>query len=44
MVGDRGGYLHPGKLFRAFGNLPRPESWLHYMFTSIDAAADDLQK
>ena len=25
---SEGGYLHPGAMFRAFGNLPRPESWL----------------
>lgn len=34
------GYLRPGILFRAFGNLPRPESWLPYMFTSPEEAAE----
>jgi len=24
------------RMFRALGNLPRPESWLPYVFTSID--------
>jgi hypothetical protein len=33
---SEGGYLCPGVMFRAFGNLPRPESWLPYVFTSID--------
>jgi hypothetical protein len=33
---SEGGYLYPGKLFRALGNLPRPEPWLPYVFTSID--------
>jgi hypothetical protein len=40
---SEGGYLRQsgrGKLAalfrRAFGNLPRPESWLPYVFTSID--------
>lgn len=37
---SEGGYLHPGVLFRAFGNLPRPESWLPYMFTSPEEAAE----
>jgi hypothetical protein len=23
-------------IFRAFGNLPRPEPWLPYVFTDID--------
>jgi hypothetical protein len=32
----RGGFLRPTKSFRAFGKLPRPESWLPYVFTSID--------
>ena len=40
-----GGYLHPtglgrlgrlGVMLRAYGNLPRPESWFPYVFTSID--------
>ena len=33
---SEGGYLCPGVMFRAFGNLPRPELWLPYVFTSID--------
>ena len=36
---SEGGYLRPSMMFRAFGNLPRPESWLPYVFTSIDDAA-----
>jgi hypothetical protein len=41
-----GGYLRPtglGRLsvtLRAFGNLPRPESWLPYVFTSMEEAAE----
>jgi hypothetical protein len=38
---SEGGYLCPGVMFRAFGNLPRPESWLPYVFTSIDDFALD---
>jgi hypothetical protein len=37
---SEGGYLRPGRLFRAFGNLPRPESWLPYVFTSPEEAAE----
>jgi hypothetical protein len=46
---SEGGYLRPGHLgrlarlgvmLRAFGNLPRPESWLPYVFTSIEGAAE----
>lgn len=37
---SEGGYLRPGVLFRAFGNLPRPESWLPYVFTSPEEAAE----
>lgn len=37
---SEGGYLRPGVLFRAFGNLPRPESWLAYVFTSPEEAAE----
>jgi hypothetical protein len=33
---SEGGYLRPGVMFRAFGNLPRPESWLPDVVTSID--------
>jgi hypothetical protein len=37
---SEGGYLCPGIIFRAFGNLPRPDLWLPYVFTSPrDAAA-----
>jgi hypothetical protein len=37
---SEGGYLRPGIMFRAFGNLPRPESWLPYVFTSPEEAAE----
>jgi hypothetical protein len=46
---SEGGYLRPtglgrlgqlGVRLRAFGNLPRPESWLPYVFTSPDKAAE----
>ncbi len=33
---SEGGYLRPGVMFRAFGNLPCPDLWLPYVFTSID--------
>lgn len=33
---SEGGYLRPGVMFRAFGDLPRPRLWLPYVFTSID--------
>lgn len=42
---SEGGYLRPtglgrlghlGVMLAAYGNLPRPESWLPYVFTSID--------
>ena len=33
---SEGGYLCCPGMFRALGNLPRPESWLPYVFTSID--------
>ena len=39
---SEGGYLRGsgrgvlGAVFRAHGNLPRPKSWLPYVFTSID--------
>jgi hypothetical protein len=48
---SEGGYLRPsglgrleqlGVMLRTFGNLPRPESWLPYVFTSLDAAAAEL--
>jgi hypothetical protein len=37
---SEGGYLRPGMMFRAFGNLPRPDSWLPYVFTSPLKAAE----
>jgi hypothetical protein len=46
---SEGGYLRPGYLgrlgqlgvmLRALGNLPRPESWLPYVFTSPEEAAE----
>lgn len=37
---SEGGYLRSGVMFRAFGNLPRPESWLPYVFTSPEEAAE----
>jgi hypothetical protein len=46
---SEGGYLRPGHLgrlgqlgvmLRALGNLPRPESWLPYVFTSPEEAAE----
>src|SRR5258708_1664510 len=37
---SEGGYLRPGIMFRALGNLPRPESWLPYVFTSPEEAAE----
>jgi len=37
---SEGGYLSPGVMFRALGNLPRPESWLPYVFTSVEEAAE----
>jgi hypothetical protein len=37
---SEGGYLRPRSSFRMFGNLPRPESWLPYVFTSPRQAAE----
>jgi hypothetical protein len=37
---SEGGYLRPGMLFRAFGNFPRPELWLPYVFTSPQEAVE----
>jgi hypothetical protein len=31
-----GGYLSPGVMLRAYGNLPRPRPWFPHVFTSID--------
>jgi hypothetical protein len=40
---SEGGYLRSGVMFRAFGNLPRPELWLPYVFTSIsDPRVDEI--
>jgi hypothetical protein len=36
---SEGGYLRPGMMFRAFGNLPRPELWFPYVFTDLEYAA-----
>lgn len=35
---SEGGYLRPSVRFRAFGNLPRPDLWLPYVFTSPEKA------
>jgi hypothetical protein len=40
---SEGGYLGPSSLFRAFGNLPRPDVWLPYVFTDIDQALDAIR-
>jgi hypothetical protein len=37
---SEGGYLRPRMLFRAFGNLPRPELWLPDVFTSPQEAVE----
>ncbi len=37
---SEGGYLRPGVMFRTFGNPPRPDLWLPYVFKSLDAAAE----
>jgi hypothetical protein len=46
---SEGGYLRPsglgrlgqlGVMLRALGNLPRPQSWLPYVFTSPEEAAE----
>jgi hypothetical protein len=37
---SEGGYLRPSIMFRAFGNLPRPDLWLPYVFTSPAEAAE----
>jgi hypothetical protein len=37
---SEGGYLCPGIMWRALGNLPRPESWLPLVFTSPEEAAE----
>jgi hypothetical protein len=46
---SEGGYLRPsglgrlgqlGVMLRAYGNLPRPDPWLPYVFTSPDTAAE----
>lgn len=35
---SEGGYLRTSGVFRALGNLPRPELWLPYVFTSVETA------
>lgn len=37
---SEGGYLRPGIQFRAYGNLPRPELWLPYVFASPQKAME----
>jgi hypothetical protein len=37
---SEGGYLRPSIMFRAFGNLPRPDLWLPRVFTSPEEAAE----
>lgn len=37
---SEGGYLCGPAMFRALGNLPRPESWLPLVFTSPEEAAE----
>lgn len=37
---SEGGYLSPGKMFRALGNLPRPQSWFPHVFYSPQQARD----
>jgi hypothetical protein len=35
---SEGGYLRPGIMFRALGNLPRPNLWIPYVLSSPDDA------
>lgn len=37
---SEGGYLCPRVMLRAFGNLPRPQSWFPRVFTLPEAAAE----
>ncbi len=37
---SEGGYLRPSKQYRAFGNFPRPDLWLPYVFTSPQKAVE----
>jgi hypothetical protein len=37
---SEGGNLRPGAMFRAFENLPRPDLWPPYVFTSPEEAAE----
>jgi hypothetical protein len=37
---SEGGYLCGPRMFRTLGNLPPPESWLPYVFTSPEEAAE----
>lgn len=40
---SEGGYLRPGRYLRAYGNLPRPQPWFPYLFTSIhDPGLDEI--
>jgi hypothetical protein len=40
---SEGGYLRPGRYLRAYGNLPRPQPWFPYLFTSIhDQGLDEI--
>ena len=41
---SEGGYLRPGRMFRALGNLPRPQSWLPHVFTDPDDAIQWLRE
>jgi len=41
---SEGGYLCPGTMFRAFGNLPRPEPWLPFVFSSPAEAVYRLNR
>ena len=40
---SEGGFLRPGRLFRAFGSPPRPALWLPYVFNSPEEAAHTLR-
>jgi hypothetical protein len=40
---SEGGCLRPGRFLRAYGNLPRPQPWFPYIFTSIhDPRLDEI--
>jgi len=36
---SEGGFLRPGRFFRALGNLDRPDLWLPCVYTNIECAA-----